>query len=303
MQLRGSCSAELRRHAMRYWVEPRAAAMLRADERWQSVTVAVAQYWDDDASDAVHLRLCVSRSLDPGWPVAEDRDEAVERLDKVDMLRRALQGLPPEMVTRLIFEMTGALDESRPSALGAVDPATPVGEDRDEAAEEADAGGLLTQAGMCEEATRVVSGDARGWEDQLHDNLDLIWAFAAYCKPGGDQRMSTAEAYAPYAVIRRAEDGVVSEIVGKQLQPWWEDRFYLASYAQHPTEVLRPWRQRDAVSVATLRRAMDAPQALSELTDQSRALVRELRRRLRGESRAMTVWKALERRLNGLRHG
>ena len=49
---------------------------------------------------------------------------------------------------------------------------------------------------------------------------DEIAAFAAFCKEGSHQCMAYAEAYTPYAVLRRREEEIEIEIVGKMLRPW-----------------------------------------------------------------------------------
>jgi hypothetical protein len=51
------------------------------------------------------------------------------------------------------------------------------------------------------------------------ENWDAIPAFAAFCREGSHQGMSVAEAYTPYAVLRRCGDDVSIEIVGQMLRP------------------------------------------------------------------------------------
>ena len=61
-------------------------------------------------------------------------------------------------------------------------------------------------------------------EEQKHCNWDntreLIPAFAAFCKEGSHQDMDYSEAYTPYAILRRTDNRIVVEIVGKMLRPW-----------------------------------------------------------------------------------
>lgn len=53
-----------------------------------------------------------------------------------------------------------------------------------------------------------------------NDNGEVIPAFAAFCREGAHQEMSIAEAYAPYAILRRCGDDIAIEIVGQMLRPW-----------------------------------------------------------------------------------
>ncbi|VEP16960.1 conserved hypothetical protein [Hyella patelloides LEGE 07179] len=48
----------------------------------------------------------------------------------------------------------------------------------------------------------------------------MIPAFAAFCKEGSHQCMSTSEAYTPYAILTRTDNSIAVEIVGKMLRPW-----------------------------------------------------------------------------------
>ena len=70
MNLHGSTAAELRDHYLRWRFVPLAAELLRRDGVG-SVTLAFAQFWNDEAHDAVHDGLFVSSSQTPGWPLEE----------------------------------------------------------------------------------------------------------------------------------------------------------------------------------------------------------------------------------------
>jgi hypothetical protein len=70
MRLHGGSSAAMRQHFLRWYFQPRAALMLTVP--WvRSVTLAVSQYWDDEAHDAVHIDILPSAERDPGWPIRE----------------------------------------------------------------------------------------------------------------------------------------------------------------------------------------------------------------------------------------
>jgi hypothetical protein len=140
MNLHGSTAAELRDHYLRWRFVPLAAELLRR-EGVGSVTLAFAQYWNDEAHDAVHDGLFVSPSQTPGWP-----------LEEVDW-------------------------------------------------------------DTLSEAHRALCG--RDHDEYYGDNYDLIHAFAAYCKPGCDQEMSSDEAYLPYAVAWLKDGQLQVEIVGE----------------------------------------------------------------------------------------
>lgn len=72
-------SAELREQHLREFVVPVCVNIFAAHPTAQSVTLSVGQYWNDEADDAVHDSLAVSRSRDPQWPaVCDEHDEHFE---------------------------------------------------------------------------------------------------------------------------------------------------------------------------------------------------------------------------------
>lgn len=83
LTLRGCDSAELREHYVRWEFAPVAAMALRSMPKWHSVTLAVAQYWSDEASDAVHTVFLPSSSRDPGWPVPPEADSHWDTMQKL----------------------------------------------------------------------------------------------------------------------------------------------------------------------------------------------------------------------------
>jgi hypothetical protein len=62
--------------------------------------------------------------------------------------------------------------------------------------------------------------DKEGYDYYWSDNWGAIPAFAAYCREGAHQCMPIAEAYTPYAVLRRNGDDIAIEIIGQMLRPW-----------------------------------------------------------------------------------
>jgi len=61
-------SAWLREQHMREHVVPACTAMFAAHPTANAIVFAVAQYWADEANDAVHGQFVVSASRDPAWP-------------------------------------------------------------------------------------------------------------------------------------------------------------------------------------------------------------------------------------------
>ena len=53
-----------------------------------------------------------------------------------------------------------------------------------------------------------------GWKSEI------IASFAAFSKEGSHQEMYYSEAYTPYALFTRSNEGIKVEIVGKMLRPW-----------------------------------------------------------------------------------
>lgn len=145
---------------MREFVVPVCQSMFHAHPSAQSITYAVAQYWNDEADHAVHSHFSVSTARNPSWREAHDDHEAN-------------------------FEGTYSWDH-RPK-------------DRSE----------------------------------LDDNSTMITAFASYCEEEGSQEDEVAEAYTPYALVRRvvlpgskSDIDVSVEIVGRMFRPEWEDSWH-----------------------------------------------------------------------------
>lgn len=65
-------------------------------------------------------------------------------------------------------------------------------------------------------------GDYDATNTYWDDNGQAIPAFAAFCKEGAHQEMSTREAYSPYAIFRRDGEDIAIEMIGQKLRPWLE---------------------------------------------------------------------------------
>lgn len=125
------------------------------DPKLRSAMLTVAQYWADEADDAVHATVLFSQRSTPIWPHPCRWDDD---------------------------------DREGPS----FDP------------------------------TEVCSscGERLGWMP-FDDNGGAIPAFQSCCREDASQESTTSEAYLPYAVARRADDGGVSvEIVGGPVRGW-----------------------------------------------------------------------------------
>lgn len=94
MSLYGRTSAELREMCLRWYLEPMARRLFAAHEDVQSVVLAVAQYWADNASDEVHVWLWPSRQRDPAWgaPVPRAHERRDWQIEAVREAHRALFG-------------------------------------------------------------------------------------------------------------------------------------------------------------------------------------------------------------------
>ncbi|GAB1543844.1 hypothetical protein NUACC21_65200 [Scytonema sp. NUACC21] len=152
-------AAQLRQQLMDGFVIPIVQMNFQKYPTLRSAAMMVAQYWDDEASDAVHHCLIYSVLDTPDLEAAAKADVNYSQ-DKVN-----LKGL-------------GRLDN------------------------------------------RAYSVQRNGQEMYWPDNHDAIPAFAAYCKEGCHQSMDTFEAYTPYAILRRQDNAIDIEVVGKMLRPW-----------------------------------------------------------------------------------
>jgi len=94
----GTTSEELRATYLAWRFEPIARLVFRAMPEVESVTVGFAQYWCDEAQDAVHAELALSPQRDPSW-LTDERSFPSERSDQREQVLRTLlteNGLPSE---------------------------------------------------------------------------------------------------------------------------------------------------------------------------------------------------------------
>lgn len=184
-RLYGATPEEMRWMCLRYYVEPAARMLFRRVPAVQSMLFLVAQYWNDEADDAVHQCLVPCDRRDPKWPdclgyehnklVSLDLPWDFDERDAEEQqwLREEAEarGNDPENFSRYDFEQ------------GPVGP-----------------------------AMRVVQ-QVLGVSSFLDDNGSLSQAFAPFCKRDASQHMSVAKAYQPYAIVRREEQGISTQII------------------------------------------------------------------------------------------
>lgn len=157
-------AAQLRQKIIEQAILPVVKKCFEKYPQIRSATLLVAQYWDDEATDAVHEHFVFSVLDTPDLEAAYKTEENYTE-DNIN-----LPGLGKYCYL--------------------------VGDAREELDEE-------------------------GCHDYYWpNNWDAIPAFAAFCREGASQLMSTAEAYTPYAVFRRCGDDIEIEVVGQMLRPW-----------------------------------------------------------------------------------
>jgi hypothetical protein len=156
-------AAQLRQKLMDEYVIPLVRIGFRKYPQLRSATLLVAQYWNDEADDAVHDYFIFSVLDTPDLEAAAKAEEDYLE-DTINMPRF---GEDPYLA----------------------------GDARDELEKE-------------------------GYRCYWHDNGDAIPAFAAFCCEGAHQELSVAEAYTPYAILRRSNDDITVEIVGQMLRSW-----------------------------------------------------------------------------------
>jgi hypothetical protein len=156
-------AVQLRQKLMDEYVIPLVRICFRKYPQLRSATLLVAQYWDDEARDAVHSCFTFSVLDTPDLEAAAKANENWTE----DSVNLPGFGRYPYLVGNARQDL-----------------------------------------------------EKEGYSNYWDDNWDAIPAFAAFCREGAHQCMSTAEAYTPYAILRRCGDDITIEIVGQMLRPW-----------------------------------------------------------------------------------
>jgi hypothetical protein len=163
---------------------PFVGKVFAAHPRLQSAVLLVGQFWADEAYDAVHAELLYSISPSPDLAAFARETAEISRLEEKKKIS--------------IDEADERLSWYRAFVDG---PAA------------AEALGL--------NADRLFDFQESAWLPGWDSNDEMISLFAAFCTENASQEMPVAEAYAPYAIFRRAGDGGAAvEIVGKNIRPW-----------------------------------------------------------------------------------
>jgi uncharacterized protein (TIGR02996 family) len=131
-----------------------AEKLFASHPQYRSVMFGVAQYWADEADDAVHYDVCASERTMPLWP---------HRCDQTVWDDGGYENVPGEACMNC--------------------------------------------------------GEGIGYLGMWDDNGAAIGAFEAYCHEAGSQEESSANNYLPYAVARKAADGVEIEVIGRLQRP------------------------------------------------------------------------------------
>lgn len=254
--LYGRTPREMRWMTLRWFVAPFARAIFHRIPAAQSIIFAVAQYWNDEASDAAHHVLVPADHRDPSWP---------------ECLSYAHNKLIP---VELPYNFAELSEEEQRWA-------------RDEAVEQANDPANYSRYALeyGEHGAECAFVDALfGAGSFLDDNNTFPQAFAAFCKPNASQGMDVRDAYTPYAVVRREAGDVSVEIVGVPLNPPDPtfdpelERYVPERRADGPFELSLPSESALAAqldSYVRAQRAINRVTAFVQLANAARALDRE----------------------------
>lgn len=152
-----------------------------------SACFAVAQYWDDNASDQVHYFILYSVLNIPDWEAydrSEDREdpEGCKNWNNNDWDN--------------YFDSTIKDPVNLPSIT------------------ESEYMDLLTDGEW-----ENIENNSNFYDFDGLTN-EMVAAFAAFCKEGSQQGADYAESYTPYAMFHRNNKGIKTTVVGEMLRPW-----------------------------------------------------------------------------------
>ena len=161
----------------------------------QSAVLLVAQYWNDEADDAVHAQICYSLSPNP------DIDAYLAETIRIDDKEKANDQEPSHSISQeqeRIWIASQWLIEGM-------------------AAQEK----LL---GHWNDADIFRLQDELSLPRQWPNDHEAVPYFAAFCSEGAHQDAPIGRAYTPYAIFKRTNSKAVPEmdtwIIGKMLRPW-----------------------------------------------------------------------------------
>lgn len=198
-------------------MSPKIAHIFEKLPQINAAVMYVAQYWADEANDAVHVEMSYSLRDAPDIEAHLARQSSVEENEDFLMM----EGEETAAAIGYVNPYADVMQEvHRPTRPGIFDwllkpkpaapsppppPTTTVSEE------------MRNRAYELEDLLRGPFWDT----GILDDNGASITLFAAFTKEGAHQEMPYGEAYLPYAVFHRAPGGVVrTEVVGKMVRPW-----------------------------------------------------------------------------------
>jgi hypothetical protein len=187
-------AANLREQMIREDVVPMIRRAFEAYPALQSATLLVAQFWCDEAHDAVHCDVVFSELNTPD----------IQAAYRARRQRYEVDDAPPPR-------------SSRPSGwrawfpwLGGSKNAPPAPEVQPKG-DITNLPSILDDEKLEDEFTFQLNWDSNGAPISL---------FAAFCLEDCHQEMDEGEAYTPYAIMRRQHGDVAVEVVGVMAQPW-----------------------------------------------------------------------------------
>jgi hypothetical protein len=189
-------TARLRDRVLREDIAPVIRSAFHAHPALRSATLLVAQYWCDEADDAVHCDLIFSE-LDT--PDTEAAYRARRRRD-------GDEDTSPATGWRRWFSWLGLRSDTATSMDGSPMGAAP-----------------FDVVNLPSESDDTLSDELEQkytWQLPWDSNDESISLFAAFCLEGCHQEMRAGEAYTPYAIFRRKDDEVDIEVVGVMTRPW-----------------------------------------------------------------------------------
>lgn len=184
-------TARLREEVIRDNVVPTIQRAFDAYPVLQSATLLVAQYWCDEANDAVHCDLIFSELATP------DIDAAYRaRLEPYESCDGAAPS--PSNWSAWLPWLAGKKTAEAPPTFEPVRDFTNL------------------PSNLEPEELEVQFKDKIRW----NSNGDPISLFAAFCREHCHQEMDDVEAYSPYAIFRRQNGQIAIEVVGVMIRPW-----------------------------------------------------------------------------------
>lgn len=196
-------AADLREQMIREQVMPTIMRAFDSFPALQSATLLVAQFWCDEAIDAVHCDLIFSELNTP--------DVGAAYLAR--RLRYDSYGSEPTIETQpAAVQQSGWrkwlpwFGEAKSAKMFSVIPSA-TAPNRDT---------VNLPSGIDDEQLEDEFVDELPWDS----NGDPISLFAAFCLEGCHQDMEEDETYTPYAVFRRENGNISISVVGVMTRPW-----------------------------------------------------------------------------------